>query len=221
MNENSLLEWSEALAGIARTGLAFTESVYERERFEEVLKVAAQMRYAAQEEPTETFVDDTFDAWIESVAPGKPGYVTPKVAIGAAVRKGNELLLIQRSDSKRWLYPTGWADVGYTPAEVAVKEVFEETGLRVKPIRPIAIFDSYRMGISRMAFYSLVFLCDYVEGELVRHELECLDLGWFKKDNLPSPLAGHHRWIDIVYNAIEDKDNSVYFDYPRKNLFDS
>ena len=40
----TLLRWSEALSGIARTGLAFTESLYERERFEEILKVAADIR---------------------------------------------------------------------------------------------------------------------------------------------------------------------------------
>ena len=42
-----LVRWSEALAGIARTGLGFTESLYERERFEEVLAVAADIRVAA------------------------------------------------------------------------------------------------------------------------------------------------------------------------------
>ena len=42
-----LVRWSEALAGIARTGLGFTESLYERERFEEVLHIAGDMRAAA------------------------------------------------------------------------------------------------------------------------------------------------------------------------------
>src|SRR5919206_312874 len=42
-----LLRWAEALSGIARTGLGFTQSLYERERFEEVLKVAADIRVAA------------------------------------------------------------------------------------------------------------------------------------------------------------------------------
>ena len=42
-----LVRWSEALAGIARTGLGFTQSLYEQERFEEVLAVAADMRVAA------------------------------------------------------------------------------------------------------------------------------------------------------------------------------
>ena len=41
-----LVRWSEALAGIARTGLGFTESLYERERFEEVLHIAGDMRAA-------------------------------------------------------------------------------------------------------------------------------------------------------------------------------
>ena len=39
-DEQHLIRWSEALAGIARTGLAFTQSLYERERYEEVLHVA-------------------------------------------------------------------------------------------------------------------------------------------------------------------------------------
>ena len=37
--------------------------------------------------------------------------------------------------------PGGWADVGYTPFEVAVKEVFEETGLHVDAVRLLAVFD--------------------------------------------------------------------------------
>ena len=42
-DEHDLVRWSEALAGIARTGLAFTESLYERERYEEVLHVASDI----------------------------------------------------------------------------------------------------------------------------------------------------------------------------------
>ena len=44
-----LLRWSEALAGIARTGLGFTESLYEQERFEEILRVAADIRVAVDD----------------------------------------------------------------------------------------------------------------------------------------------------------------------------
>ena len=44
-----LARWSETLAGIARTGMAFTENLYERERYEEVLHVAADIKAAARE----------------------------------------------------------------------------------------------------------------------------------------------------------------------------
>ena len=50
VSPSDLLRWAESLAGIARTGLGFTENLYERERFEEVLKVAAEIRYHALEE---------------------------------------------------------------------------------------------------------------------------------------------------------------------------
>ena len=44
-----LARWSETLAAIARTGLGFTQNLYERERFEEVLHVAADIKAAATE----------------------------------------------------------------------------------------------------------------------------------------------------------------------------
>ncbi len=91
---------------------------------------------------------------------GVPGYVTPKVAVGAAVGNDKgEILLVQRADSGVWLYPTGWADVGYSAAEVVVKEVEEETGIEVEVVRLIAVLDGLRIGMSRIPLYSLVFQC--------------------------------------------------------------
>ena len=85
-------------------------------------------------------------------AKGVAGYVTPKVAVGAIVgNERGELLLIQRGDSGVWLYPTGWADVGYSAAEVVVKEVAEETGIEVEPVRLIAVLDGLATGGSRPA----------------------------------------------------------------------
>src|SRR5205823_4624359 len=79
ISASDLLRWSEALSGIARTGLGFTKSLYEQERFEEVLKVAADIRVAAGHElESEMLVEE----WLKQVGEGVPGYVTPKVAIG-------------------------------------------------------------------------------------------------------------------------------------------
>src|SRR5256714_14715302 len=89
-----LLRWSEALSAIARTGLGFTKSLYERERFEEVLKVAADIRVAAGHElETEALVEE----WLKAVGEGVAGYVTPKVAVGAVVGDDeHRILLVQR-----------------------------------------------------------------------------------------------------------------------------
>lgn len=210
-----LLRWSEALAAVARTGLGFTESGYERERFQEVLRVAAEMRAAVGDA---TPVPEVIaEEWLSTVGHGIGGYVTPKVAVGAVVGNDrNELLLVQRSDSGSWLYPTGWADVGYSASEVAVKEVFEETGIEVEPVRLIAVLDGLRLGFTRVPLYSLVFHCVAVGGTLQGHDLECLDVGWFTEGALPQPLAGANEWAPLAFRAVRGEAIDVLFDPPRK-----
>ncbi|MHB1536314.1 MAG: NUDIX hydrolase N-terminal domain-containing protein [Acidimicrobiales bacterium] len=215
-----LIRWSEALAGIARTGLGFTESLYERERFEEVLKVAADIRVAAAHDRNRIEPDELLRGWLDSVGNGVPGYVTPKIAVGAVVGNDRgELLLIQRGDSGVWLYPTGWADIGYSPSEVAVKEVHEETGIDVEPVRVIAVYDGLRLGARALPFYSLVFHCRAVGGALRPHPLECRDAGWFREDALPQPLAGAQRWQALAFAAIRDEPLDVAFDHPRRETW--
>ena len=162
-----LARWSEALAGIARTGLAFTQSLYERERFEEVLHVAADIKAAADEALEVWRESDHFiQEWMDDVGEGVPGYVTPKVAIGAVVgNDAGEILLVQRGDSGLWLYPTGWADSGYSPSEVAVKEVLEETGIECEPVQLLSVFDGQRMGFTRFSMYLLLFHCRATGGQ--------------------------------------------------------
>ena len=110
------------------------------------------------------------------------------------------------------MYPTGWCDVGYSAPEVVVKEVQEETGYEVEPIRLIGILDGMRLGASRVPLYSMLFLCKLTGGSMNIHELECTDAGWFTRDNLPSPLIGAERWVDHVFSAIEGEKRDVYYD---------
>ncbi len=212
-DEQDLVRWSEALSGIARTGLAFTTSLYEQERFQEILNVAADMRAAvAEERPASEWAGE----WMKAVGKGVPGYVTPKLAVGAVVgNEKGELLLIQRADSGVWLYPTGWCDMGYSPAEVVVKEVHEETGIDVEPVRIIAVIDGVRNQFTRVPLYSLVFQCRVIGGELRPHPLETRDVGFFARDSLPQPLVGFDRWGDQAFAAIDGHPLEVVFDPPR------
>jgi ADP-ribose pyrophosphatase YjhB (NUDIX family) len=212
-SEQDLIRWSEALAGIARTGLGFTTSLYERERYEEELAVAADIRAAAGLgfDPEASVVE-----WLAQVGEGIPGYVTPKVAVGAVVgNDAGEILLVQRADSGVWLYPTGWADIGYSASEVAVKEVGEETGIKIEVERLIAVLDAMRLGFTRVPFYSLVFHCRAVGGELACHPLECADVGFFARDALPEPLAGFALWGEQAFAAIDGNAVEVLYDAPR------
>jgi len=215
------LRWAEALAGIAKTGIGFTESQFERERYEEVLKVAGDIKVAADEgmqgvSDAEGYVGE----WMSDVGRGVPGYATPKVAVGAAVTNDKgELLLIQRADSGLWLYPTGWCDVGYSAPEVVVKEVLEETGFEVEPVRLIGVLDGMRLGASRIPLYSLLFLCRVVGGSMHLHPLECTDAGWFTRENLPSPTLGAERWADSIFAAIQGERRDVFYDDLRRPVW--
>jgi len=221
-----LARWSETLAAIARTGLGFSENLYERERFEEVLHVAADIKAAAAEIEEQAEISRTTDhfvqEWLENVGEGVPGYVTPKVAIGAVVgNQDGQMLLVQRKDSGVWLYPTGWADVGYSPAEVAVKEVEEETGIECRPERLIAVIDGQRMGFSRFGMYMLLFHCTATGGALQGHPLETADVGWFGREQLPERTAGAQWWAEMAFSAIAGDEITTSFDPVRSPIWRS
>ncbi len=219
-----LVRWSDTLSAIARTGMGFTASLYERERYEEVLHVAADIKAAAQDlaEGIETTreTDHFVQEWLDNVGEGVPGYVTPKIAIGAVVGNDDgDILLVQRRESGVWLYPTGWADVGYSPSEVAVKEVEEETGIICEPVRLLSVIDGQRMGFSRFGMYMLLFHCRATGGTLEGHPLETSDVGWFSEDALPEVTAGAQWWGPMAFAAIRGEPVEAGFDSPRSPVW--
>jgi ADP-ribose pyrophosphatase YjhB (NUDIX family) len=216
-----LIRWSESLAAIARTGMGFTQSLYERERYEEVLHVAADIKAAADEALEVRREQDHFvQEWFDNVGEGVPGYVTPKVAIGIVCgNDAGEILLVQRADSGIWLYPTGWADVGYSPSEVAIKEVLEETGIECEPIRLLGVVDGQRMGFTRFGMYMILFHCRATGGTLNGHPLETSGVGWFSLDALPERTAGAQWWGPMAAAALANEPIIPSFDPPRDPIW--
>jgi ADP-ribose pyrophosphatase YjhB (NUDIX family) len=216
VTQSDLVRWSEALAGIARTGLGFTESQYERERFEEVLAVAADIGVASGHPHDST---ELVQEWMASVGQGIGGYVTPKVGVGAVVGDDEgRMLLIQRAESGVWLYPTGWADIGYSAAEVAVKEVHEETGIECEAVQLLGVFDGHRWG-ARWPLYLVLVHCRATGGALNPHPLEVTDVGWFHRDEFPSPMFGVDRWRDVAFGAIDGQKITPFMDHPRPQVW--
>ncbi len=216
MTQADLLRWSEALAGIARTGLGFTESQYERERYEEVLAVAADIGVASGH-PVDPSV--LVQEWMASVGQGIGGYGTPTVGVGAVVGDDEgRMLLIKRAESGVWLYPTGWADIGYSAAEVAVKEVHEETGIECEAQQLLGVFDGHRWG-ARWPLYLVLVHCRATGGSLNPHPLEVSDIGWFHRDQFPSPMFGVDRWREVAFNAIDGLPVKPFMDHPRPQVW--
>jgi ADP-ribose pyrophosphatase YjhB (NUDIX family) len=211
--------WMQRLRGIALTGLAFNPQTYDRERYEELLKLAAEMASTASNLQMDAQLSQQlYERWRVEVGHRERGYVTPKVGVGAVVfNESNELLLVKRSSTGNWLYPTGWADIGYVAAEVAAKEVLEETGLYVTPLRLIAVYDNTRFVTNTpdIHFWSLTFYCRLDGGTLQGHPYETLDLGFFAYDHLPSPLSRQGLpWVEHAFAAHRGELQEPYFEQP-------
>lgn len=192
--------WIQQLRAIAQTGLAFNSPnepseapyrLFDRERYEALLGLAATMAATLNAGVSlDPALADAYAArWRAEVVEGVPGYVTPKVGVGAVVfNERDEMLLIKRPEGG-WFYPTGWGDIGLPPAQVAVKEVREETGFVVSPLQLVGIYDSSKWRADlNPHFYSIVFECRLDGGELRPHPLEALDAGFFAQAHLPDPI---------------------------------
>ena len=217
----TLLRWSESLAGIARTGLGFTESLYEQERFEEILKVAADIRAEADEEPRTptpptTWCRSGWTPWARGsrgTSPRRWPWAPPWATTRGSSSSSNGRT--RGSGSTR----PGGVTSGYSAAEVVVKEVEEETGIEVEPVRLIAVLDGLRLGFTRVPLYSLLFYCRATGGTLAPHPLECSDVGWFTRDTMPSPIVGSERWADVVFAALAGEHRDVLYDSVRQPMW--
>lgn len=175
------LAWARELQAISQIGLTYTANDYDRERYRRLAEIAAEIVAAR----TALSIESTVENFLV-----QPGYATPKVDVRGAVVADGKILLVKERDDGRWAMPGGWADVGDLPSETVVREVWEETGLRVVASKLIGLFDANRVGepLSFYHAYKLVFLCDVV-GHEVEVSAETLDAAFFSFDNLP-PLSG-------------------------------
>jgi ADP-ribose pyrophosphatase YjhB (NUDIX family) len=216
MAESDLLveiaRFIERVAATARTGLAFKPDGYDSERYEELLHEAARLSAAvAGANPHEA--EALRRRWREMVIAGYDGYVTPGAGCGAiAFNDRGEVLMLHRS-SGRWWYPGGFCDVGLSPAENAAKEAREETGLIVRPLRLMAMIDSFKAGSTHRHIYTALFYCKVEGGELRPSPLEALDAGFFPLDALPQPLHREDlRWAGLAREFHFEGRVEPYFD---------
>jgi ADP-ribose pyrophosphatase YjhB (NUDIX family) len=119
------------------------------------------------------------------------GYPTPKVDVRAFVERDGQVLLVREVADGRWSLPGGWADVGWSPAEMAVREVAEESGYQVRAARLLAVWERARHNPppSLSAVYKLAVACELTGGEPAPG-YETTEVGWFRPDRLPELSLG-------------------------------
>jgi ADP-ribose pyrophosphatase YjhB (NUDIX family) len=164
------------------------------------------------------------DASLESLEPLRATVFArpcPLVAGDAAVIDDTgRILLIRRRDNKRWAMPGGYLEPGETPAEGAVREAQEETGLFCRAVSLVGVFDSRLHGtVGAHHLYQFVFLCEPLErapAEKPPHGVEVLETAWFSEDALPDEQdPGHVSRIPHAYRVWRGEE-CVFWDGCRR-----
>jgi len=181
--EPQWLVWAREIQAIAQIGLTFTRDPYDRERYERLRAIAAEIM------ADQTGVDV---AQMLEVYAAETGYATPKIDVRGAVFRDDCILLVRESaDGGRWTLPGGWADVNQSPVECVVKEVREESGFGVRVCKLAAVWDRARHAhLPHYAFHiwKLFFICEMVGGE-ARSGMETCGVGFFREEKLPPDLS--------------------------------
>lgn len=179
MGPAQLLAYAQRLQAIAQAGMAYANTTYDVERYAEIRLLTAKLLQDLSDEPYEK---------VDRVLACEAGYPTPKVDVRVVLFRGDQevLLVREKSDQDKWTLPGGWADVGYTPYEVAAKEAQEETGLLVKPVRLLALLDKRKHAhpLQLWYVYKAFIRCEIIGGELKQGTEETSAARWFWKDEL-------------------------------------
>lgn len=179
-NHCSYLHWISELQALAQAGLAFTKDPYDKDRFERIMKISAEIAATTFDKDPEV-ISNLFAAEI--------GYPTPRFDVRAVVFNQGKILLVQEQEDELWSLPGGWADVNHSASEVAVKEVLEESGYKVKPVKLLALYDKQKKYHGHPPqwphSYKCFFLCELLGGT-PNPSIETLDVNFFSLDELPA-----------------------------------
>lgn len=204
--DSNWLDWAKQLQSIAQAGLTYSKDAYDMERFEQIREISIEMMstYTEMDTPIirELFANET-------------GYATPKVDIRAVVFKDNRILMVKENTDDCWALPGGWADIGLTPREVAVKEVKEESGFEVKPVKLLGVLDKkcHPHPPSPYHVYKLFIQCEIIGGKPTEG-IETSAIDFFPEDELPAlSIARNTRFqIEMAFRSLKNPEEPVQWD---------
>ncbi|HSJ87529.1 MAG TPA: NUDIX hydrolase [Anaerolineales bacterium] len=199
------MEWAQEIFSLSQAGLTYSQNPFDIERYKRLQEITAEM-IASQSALEKESVLESFSM--------QAGYITPKIDVRGAIVRDGKILLIQERADDRWAMPGGWADLGNSPSSVAEREVWEESGYRVKAEKVVAVIDANR--IEPFEFfhaYKIIFLCTLLDGD-PRTSYETLAVDFFDPDHLPplSLFRTNEDMIREVFAHVQDPNRATAFD---------
>ncbi len=204
--KNPWIAWARELQNLSQCALAYCKDKYDIERFERIREISAEMASEISGQPL---------AEIKAAFCAGTGYQTPKMDTRSAVIRDGRILLVQEEDGT-WALPGGWVDYDQTIRTNAAKEVLEEAGMTVEPVRVIALFDHNKRNHTFFPsnICSAYVLCRYISGEFQPNP-ETVSCGFFGPHELPEALAEgktNREQILMCFEAAADENWKVIFD---------
>lgn len=119
----------------------------------------------------------------------------------------NQVLFVRRNDSRTWAPPGGALEEGELPTDALRREVEEETGLKIMPVRLVGLYFRPEKPQGLLIF---VFRCIQRGGQL-QTSPESLSVGFLEANPLPVPMLGVHR--EMVRRALAHRGGPPYWGY--------
>lgn len=179
MSELKWLDWAKQLQAIAQNGLAYYDgNHFDAERYAQIREIAAEiMAYSGNLEKS-----DLLKSFID-----QKGYATPKVDIRGVVFRDEKILLVREISDGRWTLPGGWADANESPRESVIREVREESGYEVIPVKILAVYDRNKhphFPQNIFHTYKIFILCSLCGGTATPSN-ETSEIGFYGENELP------------------------------------
>ena len=200
------LKWAIEIQSLAQAGLAYTDNVYDIERYKRLREISAEMI----EEKSNIDLDK-----VKKLFCNETGYQTPKIDTRAVIFKDDKILLTHENNGT-WSLPGGWCDVLESVKSNTIKEAKEETGLDVEAIKIIAVQDrnKHNKPIYAYGVCKVFILCNVIGGEFERN-IETTEIKYFSLDDIPNNLAEektNKEQIEMCFKAYKDKKWQTQFD---------
>ena len=200
------LKWAIEIQSLAQIGLTYTKDVYDRERYQRLREISAEMLA----KKTEVSIEKVKDLFCHET-----GYQTPKLDTRAAIFRNNKILLVHENNGT-WSLPGGWCDVLESVKSNTEKEVREETGLNVKAVKIISIQDrnKHNKPVYAYGVCKIFVLCEVINGNFVEN-IETTEIRYFSLQDLPHNLAEektNKEQIEMCFKAYLNENWQTQFD---------